>query len=477
MTDAAGRQRTEADEARKRHRQAWFLVFVLGAAVIFAANRFGLGGWWPAILSSTIMALYWGFLAAGEREVPDETKADGFYYLGLLFTFASLIMALVAFDPAEAGDEATADVIGNFGIALLTTIIGLAGRVWFTLAQQSAGDSVHEAERDLERAIRDMRHTVGRAGQTMESLVGQLAASASGLETTARKIARTAESAGDTAAKLDEFAGTIAEASEPLADGVEVFRSAVTGMRDATSELTETLTTARGRAARFGDRFDGLDNAADAARAKVTAVADSAEAVEAELRREAEAAAGRLAGSTRHATKLQETLLDIREALSTIESTVRSADTSLSDGAARLDADLRSVGEQLSTAATTLSAARTEFEGVGGNASAAGLEAEALREEMSSLRGALSEARTRLGEMTTESRSLETHVGRVSQRAAMTESDLVSVTADLKNLRTQADATLRALQRAQGTAEATVDAVSAAESRFLGPLFRLWRRR
>ena len=58
---------------------------------------------------------------------------DNLYYLGLLFTLSSLIIALLqlfVFQP-EGDDlrQRTHDLIGNFGIALISTIAGILGRI------------------------------------------------------------------------------------------------------------------------------------------------------------------------------------------------------------------------------------------------------------------------------------------------------------------------------------------------------------
>ena len=56
--------------------------------------------------------------------------ADNFYYLGLLFTLVSLIYVLVrVFGLDGGGEDRTQQIIGNFGIALGSTVVGIVVRI------------------------------------------------------------------------------------------------------------------------------------------------------------------------------------------------------------------------------------------------------------------------------------------------------------------------------------------------------------
>ena len=142
---SAERSASQSEEARRRHRDAWLLVLALGCAIIFAGNLLGIGPWWLASAIAACMIVYGVVVArhVDDVDVPGDTKGDSIYYLGLLFTFAALVAELISFDWGTPGGDGsgTAGSIRNFGIALLTTIVGLAGRVWFTMSQESPGTS------------------------------------------------------------------------------------------------------------------------------------------------------------------------------------------------------------------------------------------------------------------------------------------------------------------------------------------------
>lgn len=101
---------------------------------------------------------------------------DDLYYLGLLFTLVSLIMALVllfVLQPDE-GDlrQRTNDLIGNFGIALVSTVAGILGRILLQSIEDkptsptvkdeeplpSIPDSMMELRQQLRQAISAFSH-------------------------------------------------------------------------------------------------------------------------------------------------------------------------------------------------------------------------------------------------------------------------------------------------------------------------------
>ena len=68
-----------------------------------------------------------------------QLAGDNLYYLGLLFTLASLIIALsqlFLFNGEGSVEGRAYDLIGNFGIALVSTVAGILGRILL----QSAGE-------------------------------------------------------------------------------------------------------------------------------------------------------------------------------------------------------------------------------------------------------------------------------------------------------------------------------------------------
>jgi hypothetical protein len=73
---------------------------------------------------------------------------DNFYYLGFIYTLASLSAALVEL---RTGINSTA-ILGAFGVALITTIVGIAGRVIFVQMRSEIDTVEEEIRREIAEA-------------------------------------------------------------------------------------------------------------------------------------------------------------------------------------------------------------------------------------------------------------------------------------------------------------------------------------
>ena len=100
--------------------------------ILFSSEESTFAAGFAAIIALLIIALLGNHYYS--RPATDLRLAgDNLYYLGLLFTLSSLIIALLqlfVFQP-EGDDlkQRTHDLIGNFGIALISTIAGILGRI------------------------------------------------------------------------------------------------------------------------------------------------------------------------------------------------------------------------------------------------------------------------------------------------------------------------------------------------------------
>lgn len=244
----------DGDKARRGHQKAWGVVLGIGFLLIILTSAFDLGGWWTAILLGLLMVAH-GWVAYRNQHVSPDTKGDGFYYLGLLFTFASLVSALIAFD--WSGGAASDVPIRDFGIALVTTIVGLGGRVLFTMTQDSPGDITTHATKALENAINEMTGIVVQGGRNMEDLVLHLKRSADALQQTTDGIASSVEKADSTAAALAAYSARVVEMSEAFSSSVDDFRGAVGRGSESVAGLEERLAGADKSLRGIGAALDG----------------------------------------------------------------------------------------------------------------------------------------------------------------------------------------------------------------------------
>jgi methyl-accepting chemotaxis protein len=91
-----------------------------------------------------------------------DQAGDNLYYLGFLYTLTSLAYSLYEFGSSEGG---TASIITNFGIAIWTTITGLALRVFFSQMRMDPVETEHLARVELADASRHLRVELDEAAR------------------------------------------------------------------------------------------------------------------------------------------------------------------------------------------------------------------------------------------------------------------------------------------------------------------------
>ena len=121
--------------------RAFFAAFVLGTAAIVLCRLLlpdllvnpNWAVWISTLVAVAAIVILGVHYHLGRRAGDISRSGDDLYYLGLLFTLVSLIYALVVLfliDEADADlADRTYELIGSFGIALLSTVAGILGRI------------------------------------------------------------------------------------------------------------------------------------------------------------------------------------------------------------------------------------------------------------------------------------------------------------------------------------------------------------
>jgi len=132
-----------------------FLAFVLvGAAYIVWAKLTGIPTVQVTTLPLGLMVLY--ALALGLARyfrLRDDQAGDNLYYLGFLFTLTSLGVSLWQFNVNDGGES----IVTNFGIAIASTILGVALRVVFNQMRQDPVEVERTARLELADAARRVK--------------------------------------------------------------------------------------------------------------------------------------------------------------------------------------------------------------------------------------------------------------------------------------------------------------------------------
>ena len=113
-----------------------FIFFVIfGCLFIWLAKTLAIP---QLIITPLVVALIplYCFLSLRNKEffIKEDQVGDNAYYMGFLFTLASLSHALFAFNNLS-GNEIN-QIVGNFGVALWSTIAGIASRVYIAQLRQ-----------------------------------------------------------------------------------------------------------------------------------------------------------------------------------------------------------------------------------------------------------------------------------------------------------------------------------------------------
>jgi hypothetical protein len=169
-----------------------FITVGVGVILTFSwlyRGRPGGPGHWAMIALVVGLMLLYGVVLWIRSRTEHAAEGDGetFYYLGFIYTLATLVATFAPLLNATERPD-TRQVLGLFGLGLSTTFVGLAGRIVFAQTGPGAGDSPEhnarkladayaEAARAIERSTVRIVHAQQRAeGHLNESYAGAVEA-------------------------------------------------------------------------------------------------------------------------------------------------------------------------------------------------------------------------------------------------------------------------------------------------------------
>ena len=130
-------QNREQVSGQLRNAAALGIAFIVGTAGIVFLRILIEDSRWSAGIASVLaiavvisLGIYYSLNQIDDRE----QEGDNLYYLGLLFTLVSLMYALIAlfvvYDIDDDLTKRTYELLGNFGIALSSTVAGIVARIF-----------------------------------------------------------------------------------------------------------------------------------------------------------------------------------------------------------------------------------------------------------------------------------------------------------------------------------------------------------
>jgi len=136
----------------------FILAFILGGSLIIYGNYSGMY-LFTVIVSIFIMLMYFFttlYLNNNDRQISIEQLADSNYYLGFMFT---LISILVSFIGTMSNSYDLDNIMNNFGISLVTTLLGILARIYlsnFIPTNESNKENIEKSISDKMRKMNEL---------------------------------------------------------------------------------------------------------------------------------------------------------------------------------------------------------------------------------------------------------------------------------------------------------------------------------
>ncbi len=132
----------------------FFAVVLMGCAYIVTSKLHALNALYVTLVPVAMMigyALLLGF--ARLFRLRDDQSGDNLYYMGFLFTLTSLAVSLYQFSAIGSPEQ----IVQNFGIAIASTIAGIALRIFFNLMRRDPVEVEATARLELAYAARRVK--------------------------------------------------------------------------------------------------------------------------------------------------------------------------------------------------------------------------------------------------------------------------------------------------------------------------------
>ena len=260
---------------REKNRFVWvsrapFLIAALcGGGSLVAMKLLGLDQLTITATACAIIIAYWAIVAAVPvLRIREDQLGDNCYYLGFLFTLASLAYALYQFGaPPESGGGDVDQIVANFGLALGSTITGILLRVLINQARRDVLETEQDARMALAEAVVRLRTNIDDAVLALGSFcrsVQQVTAEQIGVaaQETTSVLEQSVAKVGDTSAaaigQIDEafrefhkhasqINSTTAQTAVAMGRMLAAIDSATGALRDLDEGLRGTIEKDRSR--------------------------------------------------------------------------------------------------------------------------------------------------------------------------------------------------------------------------------------
>jgi methyl-accepting chemotaxis protein len=175
----------EKDELFKHLKLVFFITFLLGCILIFLMAYQAKKPVYCVISVSVLIILY-GIYIWRRKKTPyaSEADPDTLYYLGFIFTLVTLVASFLPF-LSEQYKPSVERVLGIFGLGLVTTFMGLAGRIFLSQFQaepekiidasmERLASSIDTFTFKLDHFTRDIEDSNSKFSASYKDLAGEI---------------------------------------------------------------------------------------------------------------------------------------------------------------------------------------------------------------------------------------------------------------------------------------------------------------
>jgi chromosome segregation ATPase len=258
-----------------------FMVFaVLGFAGIISAKWFEAETVWVAAGAVLAMFAYAIVIGrSGTGRIRADQAGDNCYYLGLIYTLASLSFAIGTFDP---GDTAST-IVQGFGIALATTIFGLILRVFFNQGRPDLENVEEQARLELTEAAARLKGELNGVVRTMNDFSRQLQQSMQEMHDSAKASVDdfTSNSVEGLKSVVETANGTIRGQANDFATRSKRYSTTFDGLLDKLEQHGASVERMTETHDALGKTADAAKLTAESANISVQALSKSTEAAQA----------------------------------------------------------------------------------------------------------------------------------------------------------------------------------------------------
>jgi hypothetical protein len=249
-----------------------FLTFLVAgsAFIVFAKLTFPSGYKLVVVVVPVMIMVTYALMALFVRSVRlrDDQTGDNLYYMGFIFTLTSLAVALAQFEQGTGFEE----IVRDFGVAISSTITGIALRVIFNQMRQDPIEVEHSARQELAEASRSVRaqldetvlafnHFRIQTVQSLEEAREELLKGVLSEDGVVGRVAKPIEvSAGKISAALQGFVSAMDDTSEQLAMKTTKIASSVAEVDSAMTTLSTKLAVMQMPDQIIEAKFDPLIN-------------------------------------------------------------------------------------------------------------------------------------------------------------------------------------------------------------------------